>query len=164
MPIRFDNEQQSNEQAVVSCQGDVEVLTFPPGEDGVAWLVLGDGEPGEPGRYQEDLSPRDLSAHRGVLVGFTDVRSVDVFLDALRLIRGQLVDEEPVAFDLNRGPRPGLEIVTGDLEEVARQVRDLTAGDLDLVPVSGGVAIVPGCARRRSPVEPGPEPGEVEDE
>lgn len=157
MPIEFRNKLHGSEQVVVSCCGDVEVLSFSPDPDGVAWLTFGDGEPGEPGRLGNDLSPRVLSSHCGVLIGFQDVRSVDVLLDALRLIRGQLVDREPVALDLEagRGPRPGPEIVTGDLEEVARQVRDFSEGDLDLVPVSGGVAIVSGPAKRRSPKEDG---------
>lgn len=148
MPVEFRSKLQGSEQVVVSCRGDVEVLSFPPDPDGVAWLTLGDGEPGEPGRSRNDLSPRVLSSHCGVLIGLQDVRSVDVLLDALRLIRGQLVDRGP-------RPRPGPEIATGDLEEVARQVRDFSEGDLDLVPVSGGVAIVPGVARRRSPKEDG---------
>lgn len=89
MPIRFDEH-----QAKVSCAGDIEVLSFPPsGPDGAAWLTLAVGEPGEPGRPQEDLSPRDLNEHRGVVIGFKDPRSIDVFIEALQLIRADLVDQ-----------------------------------------------------------------------
>lgn len=92
MPIKF-----KEHQVKVSCMGDIEVLSFPPGgPDGAAWLTLGEGERGEPGRTQDDLSPRDLSQHRGVVIGFKDPRSIDVFVEALRLIRGQLVEGETI--------------------------------------------------------------------
>ena len=88
MPIDFHDE-----QAVVSCKGDVVVLQFGP-SDGVAWLLLQEREAGEVGRDGPDLEPMCLREQPGVLVAADDPRSLDVIIDALvdlrvRLARGE---------------------------------------------------------------------------
>ena len=83
MPIEY-----GDKQVVVSCAGDIEVLSFPCcGEHTAAWLTLGEGESGEPGREVKDLGPRNLQDHEGVLIGVVDVRSVDALIDQLQRIR-----------------------------------------------------------------------------
>lgn len=104
MPIAF-----GPQRVLVSCIGDIEVLSFPPsGPDNAAWVTLGEGELGEPGRRVTDLEPRLLAEHEGVIIGFKDVRSIDTIMEALRTIRGQLLDAgaEPYQPIEPKGHRP----------------------------------------------------------
>ena len=84
MPIDFDDG-----QAVVSCKGDVLVLSFGP-VDGVAWLLLQEREAGEVGREGPDLEPMCLREQPGVLLAADDPRSLDVVIDALVDLRVRL--------------------------------------------------------------------------
>jgi hypothetical protein len=83
-------------QTVVSLTGDVTVLAYSLTEaHGVAWLVLEEGNPGEPGRdvdseHPERMKPRTPAEVPGVLIGTTDPRSLTVLIEALLELREQL--------------------------------------------------------------------------
>jgi hypothetical protein len=87
----------SNEgiQVKVSCQGDIAVQTFGPDKDtfGIAWLLLTQGESGEPGRKLEVQDPMMLSEQPGVVIGAKDPRSLDVLIEALDLLRCKLNEQ-----------------------------------------------------------------------
>jgi len=87
-------------QVKVSCMGDIAVMAFYPEDcDGVAWLALSQGPPGEPGRNingEVDEGPRMLQTQPGVLIGATDPRSLDTIIDVLDALRRRLRGEQPV--------------------------------------------------------------------
>lgn len=97
----------------VSCQGDIAVQPFFPEDcDGVAWLALSEGPPGEPGRDingEVDEGPRLLGEMEGVLIGATDPRSLDMIITALEALRGRLAGEPryDLELELGRGPVSG---------------------------------------------------------
>jgi hypothetical protein len=73
----------------ISCQGDVRVTIFScPEKDngpyGTERILLEEGEKGEIGRRSNDLDPVDLSTCQGVLIGCTDPRSCEVFIEAFQ--------------------------------------------------------------------------------
>lgn len=82
----------------VSLQGDMAVLPFSVEDcDGVAWLALQQGPPGEVCRRvteeEVDLSPRKLEdMQQCVFIGAVDHRSLAVLIDALIELRGQLIE------------------------------------------------------------------------
>lgn len=89
-------------QAVVSCQGDIAVLTYGPNENshGVAWLILEQGPNGEPGRETmkeecpEKMEPRMLQDIEGVLIGAMDYRSLNALIASLVELRDRLMSTE----------------------------------------------------------------------
>lgn len=93
MPIEFNDR-----QTTISLRGDISVLTYGPDESthGVAWLVLEEGPSGEPGRgtvaeeCPEKMQPRKLRDIPGVLIGATDLRSLDAIIASLVELRDRL--------------------------------------------------------------------------
>ena len=78
-----------HKRVVVSCQGDIWVAPFscPETDDsphGTEWILLEQGEKGEIGRSNGTPQTRDLSTCQGVLIGFIDPRSCDVFIEAFQ--------------------------------------------------------------------------------
>lgn len=117
-------------QAVVSCQGDIAVLTYGPDENthGVAWLLLEEGPGGEPGRETmkeecpEKMEPRMLQDIPGVLIGAKDPKSLDSLITSLTELRDRLrgpVNEEAELIALRQ---IGREMVEEVREETEREV------------------------------------------
>jgi hypothetical protein len=90
MPIVFDEE-----QAVVSCRGDILVVSFGPDENGVGWLLLQEREDGEPGRRAFLTEPFCLAEQPGVLIAAKDVRSLNAIIDVLVDLRARVAQGEP---------------------------------------------------------------------
>jgi len=111
MPIEFDER-----QTTISLRGDIAVMTYGPdlNTHGVAWLVLEEGPPGEPGRdtmkeeCPEKMEPRMLQDIPGVLIGAKDPRSLDVLIQSLSELRDRLRYGKP----------------EGPLEAIDRQARE----------------------------------------
>jgi hypothetical protein len=88
MPIEFHDE-----QAVVSCKGDIATLPFSPLQeacDGIAWLLLQEREEGDVGRSVPDGDPLCLHEQPGVLIAANDPKSLDVIISALISLRNDL--------------------------------------------------------------------------
>lgn len=98
-----DENPESLVQVKVSCQGDIAVQSFYPEHcDGVAWLTLSQGPPGEPGRDirgEVDEGPRLLGGMTGVLIGATDYRSLDSIIKGLTKLRDRLRDGPPKSIE-----------------------------------------------------------------
>jgi hypothetical protein len=114
-------------QTVVSCQGDIAVLTYGPDENthGVAWLVLEEGPIGEPGRETmkeecpEKMEPRMLQDIPGVLIGAKDWKSLDALIKSLTELRDKLrgpVNEEAELAALRQIGREMVEEVHAETE------------------------------------------------
>lgn len=94
MTIEFKYEEELEGEAMqakVSCQGDIAVLPFFPDENthGIAWLLLQEGEGGEVGRPVPDEGPIDLNEAKGVIIGFENPESINVFLEALSAMQAK---------------------------------------------------------------------------
>lgn len=76
-------------QVTVSCDGKVAVLPFFPDENthGIGWLLLQQRDEGELDAEVPDEGPIDLEEADGVLIGFENPRSIDVFLEALSALQ-----------------------------------------------------------------------------
>jgi hypothetical protein len=118
-------------QTVVSCQGDIAVLTYGPDENthGVAWLLLEEGPSGEPGRETmkeecpEKMEPRMLQDVPGVLIGAKDSKSLDALITSLTELRDRLrggpVNEE---VELAHLRQVGREMVQDIRDETDREI------------------------------------------
>jgi hypothetical protein len=129
MPIEV-NELEAGKQVVVSCQGDIAVQPFFPEVcDGVAWMLLAQGPPGEPGRNingEVDEGPRLLGEQAGVLIGAKDYRSLDVLIKVLTALRDRLRDGPPVVM----GADFEQEVVDAMMEKTARDIDKHIVGDM----------------------------------
>lgn len=126
MPIEIDGK-----KVKVSCMGDIAVQPFFPEQcDGVAWLALSEGPPGEPGRNingEVDEGPRLLGEMEGVLIGATDHRSLSVLINALTALRDRLRDGPPVVM----GAEMEADIARGIAEQTAKDVDRQILNDME---------------------------------
>ena len=121
-------------QTKVSCQGDIAVQPFYPEDcDGVAWLALSEGPPGEPGRDirgEVDEGPRLLGDMEGVLIGATDYRSLDAIIRSLVALRDRLQygkQESP----LERLNRQALEDIQDQEDKHMLDAMEAAAGSIE---------------------------------
>lgn len=131
MPIEFDEK-----QTTISLRGDIAVMTFGPDTNthGIAWLVMEEGPPGEPGRETmgeecpEKMEPRMLQDIQGVLIGANDPRSLDVLIKSLSELRDWLRYGKPEGplEALDRQARKDIEAQQG--AEFAREIEKLAEG------------------------------------
>lgn len=90
MPIKFDEE-----QTVVSCTGDILVVSFGPDREGVGWFLLQEREDGEPGRPGNMSDLVCLHEQPGVLIAAKDLRSLDAIIDVLVDLRTRVANGKP---------------------------------------------------------------------